>query len=225
MAQITLTGRRVLIGFDGDLRRQLAGLAAGRAADPPAHRGRRAPGRAGPDGARAGRTPTPVGADDYLAAVGDFRSLLDRALPALPPAPDRGEPEPAAGDWRINDTTRCAEEFVITRAHRAAADWEPRTRLAGRVGAVLTRRSVSDREADTGELDPAAQAMADTVVRVDVDWFDPDTGRAHHAQVTGPVALLADDPRDWHREPHRGNIPADLLRHPDWPRNGPGCRR
>ena len=114
--------------------------------------------------------------------------------------------------------TRCAEEFVVGRAGRAAAgDWEPRIRFAGRVAGILTRRSASDREAATGELDAAGEAMADTTVQIEVDWFDPDTGQASRALVTGPVALLADDPRDWHRERHGGNIPAALLSHPDWP--------
>ena len=213
-AQLTLTGRRVLVGFDGDLRvnwdvwnqaeqlcRRLTATGATPAVlDLPAAR---------PAGA--------MGVDDYLATTGDYRSLLALAMPALPPAPDRGQPEPCPGDWRIDPVTRCAEEFVAGRAGRGTGDWEPRTRFAGRVAGILTRRSASDREAATGELDAAGEAMAETTVQIDVDWFDPDTGHARRALVTGPVALLADDPRDWHKERHGGNIPAALLSHPDWP--------
>jgi len=101
-AQLTLTGRRVLVGFDGDMRRnwdvwnqadQLCRRLTATGATPavldlPTAR------PAGPGGA--------MGVDDYLATAGDYRSLLARALPMLPPAPDRGEAEPCPGDWRIN---------------------------------------------------------------------------------------------------------------------------
>jgi len=218
-AQIDLTGRTVLIGFDGDVRsnfnvwtqaaklwRHLAAASA-------------TPALLDIGDSGSGPGHAPAGLDDYLASIGSCPSLLRRAQAEMPPAPDRGRPEPAPGDWRINEQTRCAEEFVVTRAgHSWAGDWEPRTRLAGRVQGILTRRSVSDREAATGQLDPDAEAIpGSTTVRLEVGWFDPDTGQPARAIVVGPAGLLADDPRDWHRDTHGGHLPAHLLAHPDWP--------
>jgi hypothetical protein len=218
-AQIDLTGRAVLIGFDGDVRSNFnvwsqadklwRHLAAAGATPALLDIADAAP---APGGA-------PAGLDDYLAGVGSHRSLMRLARTELPPAPDRGRPEPAAGDWRINEQTRCAEEFVVSRAGQGwAGDWQPRTRLAGRVQGILTRRSVSDREAATGQPDPdAGTGPGSTSVRLEVEWFDPDTGQPGRATVVGPAGLLADDPRDWHRDTHGGDVPAQLLAHPDWP--------
>ena len=216
-ADISLAGRRVIIAFDGDVTsnwnvwHQAAQLW-----------GKLTVARASPelldlfttssDGRRG------IGVDDYLASVGGFPSLMARAVPQLPAEPDRDVPGPIHGEWRINEQRRCAEEFVVTMTRRGeVGDWVPRSRITGRVKSILCHRSVSEHEAATGTLDATAANMPNTSVQIEVGWNDPDRGQVGHGLVTGPVALLADEPRDWHRERHGGNLPADLLTHPDWP--------
>ena len=91
--------------------------------------------------------------------------------------------------------------------------------MAGRVQGILTRRSVSDREAATGLPDTFAEAAAGTTtVRLEVSWFDPDTGRpGAGAWSPAPPACSPTTPGTGTGTRTAAHIPAPLLAHPDWP--------
>lgn len=160
------------------------------------------------------------GLDDYLSKIGPWPSLPRLLKPALPPAPPvaAGARTPNRGDLRVNDIDGTVEIAEITTDSRGnpRSTWRTHAGIAGRIVTLVELRSASDEEIATGNR---SQDPADcTDVTLELTWIDPADGVTRRtATVSGPDAILAESPGEWHKPRVGAAVPSAVKAHPDWP--------
>lgn len=157
------------------------------------------------------------GVDDYLATkAGTWASLISKPQSNLPTRPSP-ENQYKIGDWRIDDATCSAQEFVASTDSFGVAgtEWVTRVPLGGRIKSIEKARSVTEEELRTGVFDAAADANADGHVEVEITWLD-ESGHKHASTVEGDSNILADPPEMWHRR-QGTHLPATVSSLPQWP--------
>lgn len=159
------------------------------------------------------------GMDDYLAAVGDWRSLLNLAVDKLPPRPE--DDQAVAGQWRMNEKTLVTEEFVPGPTADDPGSWREKYPFVARVRTVEDRRQVLPIEAETGEYVERTDAKdMDTRVEIEVSWMGADN-KPCIGVISGPQELLSAPVSEWRRINPKPATPSHVALLPAWPPREP----
>lgn len=166
-----------------------------------------------------------VGVDDFLADYGTWSDLLGQLAPSLPPQPSRQDAD-KIGEVRVSDdgtrVLECRKRVDPDTGETIGGEWVPIFPMGGRVLAVTTRRDPTDEEVETGVFGAGVdlgRMVHKESVEIEISWLDED-GHPASAVIEGPTTILGQPPDRWERATGVV-IPAAVLRHPDWPPEGP----
>ena len=172
---------------------------------------------AGDDG-----TMSKMGIDDFLFSVGNWERLLTQLRDKLPPRPP-SDGQDQIGEWRVEEDGLSVSECVAVKdasGQVAAAEWEHRVGIGGRISVIAQSRYPTKREDETGVLGlGVSDSDEDTTVEVTVEvmWTDNE-GVVQTANIVGPHSFLNYAPEQWAR--NGAQIPYQVAMHHEWPPKG-----
>lgn len=163
-----------------------------------------------------------VGLDDYLARHGSWQDLLTLRRDDLPLKPASPEPEVEVGAYRVAPDGYSVQQYVAERnspdGGPAQNHWQHRVGIGGRVRSMITFRTPTDQEIETGKFGEGVESDGTALVgsrcEVKLQWRHDD-GTTDQAIVRGPASMLMNPPQRW--DELEANIPNNLLLHPEWP--------
>ena len=157
-----------------------------------------------------------IGVDDYLSKMGNWRSLEGLARDDLPPRPQGdGTGRRSFGVWRTDEEQCLMYEDAETQDDfgQRKITSEPKSGLVGRVVAVTTPRTVTPDEEEVGTLSLRTTTTQSTA-KLEFRWRERGFDSPIVQTVEIDAALLGQSPDQW---PRRADLPAELLRHPEFP--------
>lgn len=220
---VTLSGRTVLLGMDGDVATNPAVHSSTSMLWTTLQRGKATPFLLAIDADAAGDEH--LGIDDYLAAHGTWSDLLAMTSSELPPFPSALSAD-QVGKYRISDSMTCLEKCVPVKdpstGEVVRGIWENAgIDIGARVASFTTSRVPTKAEEETGILEPSAN-LGDATVEIEAGWLDPTNGSPQTGMIEGPADILNYTPDRWADK--GAKIPYTLLVHPHWPPSGPEAR-
>lgn len=220
---VTLSGRSVLLGMDGDVATNPAVHSSTSMLWTTLQRGKATPYLIAIDAEAAGDDH--LGIDDYLAQHGTWTELLAMVATELPPFPSALSAD-QVGKFRISDSMISLEKCLPVKdpatGEVVRGVWENAgIDIGARVASFTTSRVPTKTEEETGVLEPAAN-LGDATVEIEAGWLDPTDGSPRTGIIEGPADILNFTPDRWVDK--GAKIPYTLLVHPHWPPSGPDAR-
>jgi len=155
-----------------------------------------------------------VGLDDFLVTYGGWDTILNGVLDELPDAPPRSDQDFEPGTWMVSPD-RCTVQEFQSSVNGGGPGWKIKVRLGGEVESVISKRFPTDEEIETGNFgEGVSDEGSPTNCRVKLSWIS-ESGETHNATITGPADLLGIPVSRWYQHAH--HIPPEILQHPEWP--------
>ena len=140
-----------------------------------------------------------LGVDDYLAAFGDFDSLLSLAKDQLPPKPFE-ERKATPGEWRMDNENCTTKAFAPASDEFSQSGYVAKHEFVARVKAIEVKRALTDEEFSHCYIDPSTlSAGQGSRAEVEVSYIDPSSHDIVHSIVSGPDDILTCPPSEWRR--------------------------
>lgn len=174
-----------------------------------------------------------LGIDDALAKYCDWGDLVnyDRLEQNLPARP-KDDVVAREGAWRVSGSSDsqpagtkvqvCHETQSEFGGGTGAFHWSDRFPFAGRVDRLISKRSPTSTEIESGVYErgwtPKDSPELEKTAVLELGWIDQVSGDPRSVKVEGPAQVLAyQEPRDWARPKSGVDLPMDVFSIPEFP--------